>query len=128
MISEVWTWIIIGLAGSLGAMARYSLSEWIGSLTTRSFPLATFLINVSGSFLFGILLGWEPPIAFQEAWHHAAGPLTTGFLGGYTTFSTFGVECAGLMQKKDWGTAFLYISLSVSLSLGGTFLGYWSVR
>ncbi|SEN66453.1 fluoride efflux transporter CrcB [Lihuaxuella thermophila] len=128
MKPDVWIWAMTGFAGSLGAVARYMLSEWVRSLTTRTFPLATFLINGSGSFLFGIVWGWNPPAPFQESWPHAIVLLTTGFLGGYTTFSTFGVECAGLIQKKDWGTAMLYILLSVSLSLGATFLGWRIVR
>ncbi|MBA4495417.1 fluoride efflux transporter CrcB [Paenactinomyces guangxiensis] len=120
MTSELWTWIIIGLGGSFGAVTRYALTIWVQSISSRSFPFATFLINITGSFLFGICLGWNHPGPFHFA-------VTTGFLGGYTTFSTFGVESVELLQKKGWVTAALYILLSVSLSLAGVISGYsWS--
>lgn len=123
---HLFLWLFIGLGGSLGAVSRYLVTIGIQHLFPhRLFPYATLVINVSGSFLLGIWLGSSPWDSFTKAWFHSTGMFATGFLGGYTTFSTFGVECVQILQKKDWKTAFLYISLSVSLSLSGLLAGYF---
>jgi CrcB protein len=122
---QEWTWLWIGLGGSLGAIARYGISLGLQKFRfTRSFPLATFLINVTGGLLIGVWMGTFEVSTIQEAWFRSSGPFATGFLGGYTTFSTFSYETIQLIQKKDWMTAALYVISSVSLSLGATLCGY----
>ncbi|TCS92840.1 fluoride efflux transporter CrcB [Hazenella coriacea] len=110
--------LLIGIGGSIGAMLRFFLSQKIVSQHPRwsRFPLATWIINFSGCFLLGILLGLQESSYFS--WSMFLFPiLTKGFLGGYTTLSTFSVEVVKLIQKKDWLTTTIYVSGSAISSL-----------
>jgi CrcB protein len=103
--------IFVGIGGFAGAIARYGAALWIGQRWGRSFPLGTFVINVSGSFLIGLLM----PLLTERL---IANPqwrllLVVGFLGAYTTFSTFEYETGGLLRDGEW----LYGSLNVILSV-----------
>src|SRR5512146_270197 len=103
--------VIIGVGGALGAMARYGISLWIGQRWGRSFPLGTFLINVSGSFLIGLLMTLlAERLSVNPQWRLL---LVVGFLGAYTTFSTFEYETGSLMKDGEW----LYASLNIILSV-----------
>jgi CrcB protein len=116
--------VVIALSGSLGAMTRHLVSLWVKKLTSSAFPLATFLINVSGCFLIGLWVGSLHAGSFTAALPRAAGPVSTGFLGGYTTFSTFSLEALELLQKKERATAAWYIVASVSLGLLAAWGGF----
>jgi fluoride exporter len=117
-------WLLIGLGGSLGAVLRHLLSTLQSRLAPSAFPYATLLINISGSLMLGLFMGLVHPGDFHEAWNHAVHPFTTGFLGGYTTFSTFSVECIRLWNEKSRATAALYVTLSVSLGLIAVWSGF----
>ncbi|MFC7442471.1 fluoride efflux transporter CrcB [Laceyella putida] len=122
------TALTIGLGGSLGAVFRYWVSEWIKArCSPRLFPWATFTVNVTGSFVMGILLGSFQAGSISSALAHSH-PLTTGFLGGYTTFSTFAVEWLTLWQTKNRLTAMLYLSLSGAIGLLACWTGYALMR
>jgi len=102
---------IIGIGGFLGAISRYGVALWIGQRWGRNFPLGTFVINVSGSFLIGLLMS-----LFTERF--MVNPqlrlmLVVGFLGAYTTFSTFEYETGTLMKDGEWLIAMLNVLLSV---------------
>jgi CrcB protein len=90
------------------------------------FPIATFIINVAGSFLIGILgqLGVDTTMLSPEARLF----LTTGFCGGFTTFSTFSYETMQLLEDNRYGTATAYIAGSVLVSLAACMLGIASAR
>ena len=116
------TGLLVALAGGLGAATRF----WVdGTITQRNptrFPLGTLLINVSGSLLLGLLVGW--------ASGHAAGDLVaiagTGFLGGYTTFSTASVEAFRLVRtERDSRRALSYTTSTLIVSLFAAGLGLW---
>jgi len=95
----VRTAVAIGLAGALGALARYGVEGAIARRTT-SFPWATFVVNVSGSFLLGLvvtLLGERVAVA---PWVRSA--LAIGFLGAYTTFSTLSLESYRLLEARSY--------------------------
>ncbi len=85
--------VLIGVAGGLGAATRLVVDGLVRQRVSSTFPWATVLINVSGSFLLGLLVGFGP----RDGWHDIAG---IGFLGGYTTFSTASLETAGLMLDR----------------------------
>ena len=104
-------YLIIGIGGFLGAIARYVVSAWIGQRWGRSFPLGTFAINVSGSFLIGLLMSlFTERFMVNPQWRLF---LTVGFLGAYTTFSTFEYETGTLLKDGEWLVAALNIGLSV---------------
>jgi fluoride exporter len=103
--------LIIGLGGFLGAVTRYGVAVWIGQRWGRSFPLGTFVINITGSFLIGLLMTlMTEKIIENPQWRLL---LVVGFLGAYTTFSTFEYETGALLKDSEW----LYASLNVVLSV-----------
>ncbi len=114
--------LMLLLGGALGTYARYGLSTWIGSpLWAKSFPLGTFLINVSGSFILGataaIIRERLPP---EYGYLYLL--IGTGFCGGYTTFSTFELETFQLVQDSSWWLALLNIVGSVMAGFLGVLL------
>ncbi|SHF18112.1 camphor resistance protein CrcB [Seinonella peptonophila] len=111
--------LFISISGSLGAISRYLLSK---RYPFKQFPTTTLLINLSGCFLFGFWLGW---IGFQTPPAH---PFTTGFLGGYTTFSTFSVEIINLLEKKDLKRAIFYLFASIFGGMVSWAIGYGLAR
>ena len=116
----------VALGGAVGTVARYLLTLVIQSRAGAGFPLATLLINISGSILLGFLMryGLESTAASPEV----RLLLTTGFCGGYTTFSTFSYETARLIEDGEWHRGAAYIAASVAVSLGGTFIGFALAR
>lgn len=102
---------IIGIGGFLGAISRYGVALWIGQRWGRSFPLGTFVINVSGSFLIGLLMSlFTERFMVNPQWRLM---LVVGFLGAYTTFSTFEYETGTLLKDSEWLIAGLNVVLSV---------------
>jgi CrcB protein len=98
----VRTAVAIGVAGALGALARYGLDGWV-SRRAGSFPWGTFVVNISGSFALGLvvtLLGERFAVA---PWARAS--LTIGFLGAYTTFSTLSLESYRLLEGRSYALA-----------------------
>ena len=108
----------VALGGAFGAVARYGIGLIFANSLTN-FPLATFFVNVSGSFLIGFLL------TRFEANETMRLLLVTGFLGAYTTFSTFEYEAFNLTQTKQLAMAFVYVALSFSVGFIGVLLGIW---
>lgn len=116
----------VTLGGAVGTGARYLLTLFIQQRAGPGFPVATLLINVTGSILLGFLMRY----ALEST---TAGPevrllLTTGFCGAYTTFSTYSYETARLVEDGEWRRAIAYTVLSVVLSLLGTFAGFALAR
>jgi CrcB protein len=110
---------LVAVGGFAGAISRYKLSAFISSRFPSAIPYGTLTINLLGSFL----LGWM-------AGHHWPGDWTllfgTGFMGAFTTFSTFKLESLKLWQQRAWGPLILYIGFSYTLGIILAFLGfYW---
>lgn len=113
--------LAVAIGGAFGATARYGVNLLLANVLAP-FPFATFIINVTGSFLIGFLL-------FKfEANETLRLLLVTGFLGAYTTFSTFEYETFQLTQSKQLLTAFLYVSLSFALGFIGVAGGIWLAK
>ena len=112
MIVTIRNGIIVGIGGFVGAIVRYALAVWIGQAWGRTFPLGTFVINVSGSFLIGLLMTlFTERYAFDPAWRLL---FVVGFLGAYTTFSTFEYETGKLINDSEWFFAAMNVVLSVT--------------
>lgn len=107
-------YLVVAIGGGLGAILRFSLGKWIGNRLGTSFPYGTFVINIVGSFLLGftLFMGETIHLFFK-----------VGFLGAFTTFSTFGYEAFTLMEKGQYGRMIFYIIGSVLLGLVGAYLG-----
>ena len=114
------------IGGAFGTAARYLLTLAIQERAGGGFPIATLLINISGSILLGFLMryGLEGSTASPEL----RLMLTTGFCGGYTTFSTFSYETARLIEGGEWQRGLAYVAASVVVCLGGTFIGFALAR
>jgi CrcB protein len=119
-------YLIVFLGGGLGAALRHGVNVGLPRFFGPGFPYATLFVNVTGSFLMGAIVAW---FAFRgeapQAWRLF---LTTGILGGYTTFSAFSLDFALLYERGAYGLAALYVLGSVGLSLLGIFAGLALVR
>lgn len=119
--------LLVGVGGALGAMARYGFAEAVGRLWQSSFPLATLLINIIGSLLMGLLVGLLAK--FMPAWVNEARLFVAiGILGGFTTFSSFSLDVVAQLERGEIGPALLYVLLSVAVSVAGLYLGLLAVR
>ncbi len=107
--------LLVGLGGAVGSMARYFISRVISTRYILSFPLATFIINIVGCFLIGLLFGYVQKNNNQQSdlWLI----LATGFCGGFTTFSAFALENVNLLKGQLNTTALLYIAASVIVGI-----------
>jgi CrcB protein len=120
------TYLIVFLGGGLGAALRHGINLFVGRLLGNGFPYATFLINITGSLLMGITAGY---FAFKGGGsQHVRLFLTTGILGGYTTFSTFSLDAVLLYERGEVGLAAVYVIGSVVLAIAGLFAGLALVR
>ena len=115
----------VGVGGGLGALIRYFVAGWVQPAGSQ-FDWGIFVVNITGGLVMGLItalaalkLNLTPEMrAF----------LTTGILGGYTTFSTFSLDSVLLLQKGQYGAAAFYIIGSVVFSILALFAGLWIVR
>lgn len=114
------TYLAISIGAVLGANARYLVGGWVLDRLGAEFPSGTLLINVSGSFVIGLVYaliehhgapGWVRPLVI------------IGFLGAYTTFSTFSLDALGLAERGAWLAAGAYVLGSVAASLAAVWVG-----
>ncbi|TYT26687.1 fluoride efflux transporter CrcB [Luteimonas viscosa] len=114
---------LVGLGGAAGSIARYLLATWtMHAATPQKFPLGTFVVNLAGCLVAGLLAGlaerhpgWLSPDLRLL--------LFVGLLGGFTTFSAFGLETAQLLRRGEWLVATGYVGGSVLLGIGAVWLG-----
>lgn len=122
----MWTYLLIAFFGTLGCLARYGMTNLVQTVYGRDFPYATLSINIGGSFLMGFLfvetlerLTMSPELRTG---------ILTGFIGGYTTFSTFEMELLLLVEQGAPAKALLYLALSIGLGFGAAFGGAYIAR
>ena len=120
----VVAWVALG--GAIGSAARYGVNVWSGRVLGMNFPWATLAVNVLGCFAMGVLI--ELMALKLNVSQEARAFLTTGILGGFTTFSAFSLELALLVERKTYGLAAAYAMASVGLSLAAVFIGLYLVR
>ena len=115
-MAALMPYLLVGLGGFIGANARFVVARLVGAMFEMRFPLGTFVINISGSFLLGVLgtLVAQKVMPNSESMRLALG---VGFLGAYTTFSTFEFETHALFDDGSWLTATtnMFASLFVGL-------------
>ncbi len=107
--------LLVGTGGFFGSVARYAVAYAVGKMVSTTFPLGTFLINIAGCFIIGLLYG-----LFQKEGNAQSGAwliLATGFCGGFTTFSAFALENVALLKQQLNTTAMLYTAASVVIGL-----------
>ncbi|HUP48108.1 MAG TPA: fluoride efflux transporter CrcB [Thermoanaerobaculia bacterium] len=105
--------LLIGLGGAIGSIARYLIVVWTAGAFGSSFPLGTLLVNIAGSFLLGFVMHFGTATELLSANTRLA--LTTGALGGFTTYSTFNFETTDYFRSGAW----LYGTLNVFLTVAG---------
>jgi len=120
------TILFVALGGALGSVARYKLSGWVLHQTPEwRFPLGTFVVNIVGCAVIGALAG----LAVKEEFFSSDARvfLFTGILGGFTTFSAFGLETFYLLRRGEIAVAGSYVVLSILVGLLVLWLGYLAV-
>ena len=115
---ELW---MIGAAGALGAMSRYGLGQFAERFSTGSWPVGTLAANLVGCLVLGLVM---EGLQIRDAVSREVGlALTVGFLGAFTTFSTFGHETIELFERGQAGIALTYVVVSVVAGCGLCFVG-----
>lgn len=112
--------LAIGIGSCLGGISRYLLSQFIQNKFLSAFPFGTLTVNIIGCFFIGIIFGLSEKGNVTMLWRLF---LVTGFLGGFTTFSSFSNETVGLLRDGQIWHAFTYIISSVFIGLLATFTG-----
>ena len=120
------TFWAIAIGAAVGGVSRYYLASAVQQRVGASFPWGTLLVNVTGSLLLGFLIRYA--LATPAVTVEMRALLTTGFCGGYTTFSTFSAETAALLEEGQYERAGAYVVGSVVLSLVATFCGFILAR
>ena len=123
---QATSYLLVFVGGGLGASLRHLVNVTCARGLGTGFPWGTFIINISGSLVMGLIAGY---LAFKG---EASQPwrlfLMTGILGGYTTFSAFSLDAALLYERGEIGSALFYVLGSVVLSIAGLFAGLALVR
>lgn len=109
--------LLVGIGGVLGSLLRYTIDGFISKRVKGAFPLDTFIINLTGAFLVGFLSGLVLNLYLNKL-------LVIGFLGAYTTFSTFMAEGINLIDKNKKFNSYAYVVISTVLGLVLCYLGY----
>lgn len=116
----------VAFGSAVGGVARWALAGFVQQRAGALFPVGTLIVNITGSFLLGLLLRYA--LGSEAISPEVRALLTTGFCGGYTTFSTFTYETAILLEEGEYWRAGAYILVSVLLSLIGVWLGFAAAR
>ena len=115
-------WVLIAVGGAFGSILRYSFQGWVQRLAGGTFPVGTLAVNLTACFAIGLLGGiFAGPQLIREEYRIG---LTVGVLGGYSTFSTFGMETFSLTNDGEYALAALNMLLSCAVGLFAVWLGY----
>ncbi|WP_232035460.1 fluoride efflux transporter CrcB [Methylomusa anaerophila] len=115
--------LLIGIGGVCGAIARYTIGLVVAKHSSLSFPIGTYMINLTGAFLLGMSTAHTAALPLAQTVLERYG-LQIGFIGAYTTFSTFGYEAIRLLEDGEWRYFFSYVAGSTILGLLACGAGY----
>ena len=118
--------VLVAMGGALGAAARYLTGVGVARVLATGFPWSTLVVNVAGSFFMGAVI--ETVALKYSVSQEVRAFLTTGFLGGFTTFSAFALDFAVLIERGRDLAAMAYLTASVTLSIIALFAGLWLIR
>ena len=122
----MYTYLAIAFGGALGALSRHWLTVSIERLNGMGFPLGTFVVNLLGSFLIGLLyILFAEKLSVADQWRPV---IITGFLGAMTTFSTFSLDALLLFQQGHYNTALFYVLSSVMICIFAAYVGMQIAR
>lgn len=107
---------LVAIGGFFGAITRFGISNWFKKRYTSPFPFGTLFINLLGAFLIGLIIGKGA----NQTWQLLLG---TGFMGAFTTFSTFKLETIQLYFGKNWGMIVVYLGITYTFGILFAFLG-----
>ena len=113
-------YMLVFVGGGIGSMLRHAVNRASLLLIGPNYPAGTLFVNIVGSTIMGLLAGW---FAFRGGDQSTRLFLTTGVIGGFTTFSAFSLDTAVLWQRGDHLTAAIYVAASVAISIAGLFIG-----
>ena len=116
------TWFFVFTGGGIGSVIRFLIQQQLNPAKTNEFPLGTFIVNVLGCLLFGLLWGWSEKATQLN--HELKFFLFTGICGGFTTFSAFSQDSIFLLRSGENLTLLFYVVATVITSLLLTYLGY----
>jgi len=119
--------LYVAIGGAIGSVFRYLIHVSISNWLNNPFPAATLVINVTGSFLMGLLMGWLTKAAPAYA-NELRFFLAIGVLGGYTTFSSFSLDAIRLMEQGKLLQMLVYVAGSVVVSLAGLAAGIYLIK
>jgi fluoride exporter len=116
-------WLFIAVGGAFGSVLRYAVQGWVGQqIAGRSFPIGTIVVNISGCLIIGLLAGFfDGPQLVREEYRVG---LLVGILGGYTTFSSFGLETFRLANDGELFLALTNVVVSCVVGLAAVWVGY----
>lgn len=120
-------YLVVFVGAGVGGAIRHGMNIWVGRFLGTHFPWHTFSINILGSLVMGLVAGWFIRRGIGAEGHLRLF-LTTGILGGFTTFSAFSLDAMLLWERREHLLAALYVGGSVALAIAGLALGLWIMR
>jgi CrcB protein len=114
-------WIPVAIGGVCGTLARFGVQHFVGARAPHSFPVGTLIINLAGSLVLGLVMGYAA--ATGTLGTRLQGGLTVGFCGAFTTMSAFAFETTSLLAAAQYGRAALYLAVTIIGSIGSVALG-----
>lgn len=118
--------LLVAVGGALGSVLRFGVGRWAIALTGPGFPSGTFVVNIVGGFLMGLLAGWLA--RFGDGGEELRLLLGVGVLGGFTTFSAFSLEVYNMITRAEVALAAAYAMSSVAGSVLAVLAGVWVMR
>lgn len=118
--------LAVAVGGAIGACTRYLVSGWAAGRFGAEFPMGTLIVNIVGCFIIGVFLTLTTERLIVSPYWRLV--VAVGFLGGLTTFSSFGYETLRLVEEADILPAFLNVALNLGVGLGATWLGIVGAR